>query len=366
MAHGLTDSYVYDEFGADLTANQGATQPFGYTGYRFDAITDTYFAQMRSYDPLTGRFTASDPIQSGTNYYSYAKSNPLLFRDPTGLAAMSCLSMPETSIAPLPLFPYTPADAQRQLSYLRQQIADANSHLDTNRVLALENAQWQLQSKVDIFNSCHCPPGITSLLDIPDRPPFHDLTWADALLFAGIGVTLFLATIPPAALISASVTAQLWASSAVATAAGVLRFGGEAAGEVTLESDELGSELSGSWQAVNESMSDLSRAYQTQITGVAGESWVENGVKFDGIVDGTLIDAKGDYSHFIDGNGGFKDWFTNTGAQSLIDQANRQLAAANGTPINWYFMNQGDLDAVRNLFAREGITWIKFIYQPLK
>jgi len=61
--------------------------------------------------------------------------------------------MPETNAAPLPLYPYTLTDAQRQLDYLRDQIAEANSHLDTNRVLALENAQWQLQSKVDVFNT---------------------------------------------------------------------------------------------------------------------------------------------------------------------------------------------------------------------
>ncbi|MCL2655239.1 MAG: DUF6531 domain-containing protein, partial [Coriobacteriia bacterium] len=80
----LTDSYLYDEFGTDLTGNQGDMQPFGYTGYRYDDISDTYFAQARSYDPAAGRFTSADPLRSGTNYYSYARSNPLLYRDLTG------------------------------------------------------------------------------------------------------------------------------------------------------------------------------------------------------------------------------------------------------------------------------------------
>ena len=51
--------------------------------------------------------------------------------------------------------------------------------------------------------------------------------------------------------------------------------------------------LSGKWEKVNEHMSDFSRAYQKQITGREGMAWVQNGVKFDGIKDGILLDAKG-------------------------------------------------------------------------
>ena len=43
----LRDSYGYDEFGNDLYGNQGVAQPFGYTGYRHDQISGTYFAQAR-------------------------------------------------------------------------------------------------------------------------------------------------------------------------------------------------------------------------------------------------------------------------------------------------------------------------------
>ncbi|MEA4833159.1 hypothetical protein SDC9_111045 [bioreactor metagenome] len=39
----------------------------------------------------------------------------------------------------------------------------------------------------------------------------------------------------------------------------------------------------GQWHNVNESMSKASRDYQTQITGRTGQSYVVNGVKFDGV-----------------------------------------------------------------------------------
>ena len=48
--------YGYDEFGEDTYCTQGHLQPFGYTGYRYDNVADTYFAQAREYVPGVGRF----------------------------------------------------------------------------------------------------------------------------------------------------------------------------------------------------------------------------------------------------------------------------------------------------------------------
>ena len=68
-------TYGYDEFGNDLYSDleeagipnpysrQGEEQPFGYTGYRYDEISGTYFAQAREYQPKNGRFTAEDVIK---------------------------------------------------------------------------------------------------------------------------------------------------------------------------------------------------------------------------------------------------------------------------------------------------------------
>ena len=121
----------------------------------------------------------------------------------------------------------------------------------------------------------------------------------------------------------------------------------------------------GRWQTVNESMSPESFAYQSQITGHPGEAYVVNGVKFDGISNtGRLIEVKGDYSHFINKSGMFYEWFT--GANSLVSKALRQLSAAGGTPIDWYFSNLKTMNAIQALFEENGITGINFIYQAMK
>jgi hypothetical protein len=95
-------------------------QPFGYTGYRYDDVTQTYFAQAREYKPTVGQFTGEDThwhpanmiygdnhqnigerqnalgvdigiympnihsIRQCTNHYQYCGNNPPKFIDYTG------------------------------------------------------------------------------------------------------------------------------------------------------------------------------------------------------------------------------------------------------------------------------------------
>ena len=95
----------------------------------------------------------------------------------------------------------------------------------------------------------------------------------------------------------------------------------------------------GSWQDVNESMSKASRDYQAAITGHTGQAWVQNGVKFDGYSNGILIETKAKYSQFVDSSGTFRSWFK--GADGFVDQARRQLAAANGGTYNLVLQREG-------------------------
>lgn len=86
--NGNGDVYGYDEFGRETSfagrySRQGERQPFGYTGYRYDAIGHTYFAQAREYQPEYGRFLAED-IKKGRgtapktrNRYGYCWNNPV-------------------------------------------------------------------------------------------------------------------------------------------------------------------------------------------------------------------------------------------------------------------------------------------------
>ena len=94
--------YGYDEFGNDLGrelegagmpnpyAGQGGEQPFGYTGYRYDGISGTYFAQAREYRTENGRFVSEDVINGSgivpntLNHYSYCWNNSLILIDRNG------------------------------------------------------------------------------------------------------------------------------------------------------------------------------------------------------------------------------------------------------------------------------------------
>ena len=100
---GSGEAYGYDEFGADLYdpekkpgagrqySRQGEHQPFGFTGYRYDDISGTYFAQAREYQPGVGRFTAEDVVRGNGadpkvfNHYEYCFNNPILLVDLNGL-----------------------------------------------------------------------------------------------------------------------------------------------------------------------------------------------------------------------------------------------------------------------------------------
>lgn len=89
----LTEKYCYNEFGLNLKEewnNQGSRQPFGFTGYQWDQIAGTYFAQAREYLPKGGRFGTEDWVK-GTilfpntiNSYTYCRSNPQSYVDLNG------------------------------------------------------------------------------------------------------------------------------------------------------------------------------------------------------------------------------------------------------------------------------------------
>lgn len=106
--NGNGDIYGYDEFGgelyetpdpekdaADRYSRQGEGQPFGYTGYRYDAVGGTYFAQAREYKAELGRFTAEDVVRGNgavpktLNRYGYCWSSPLDIIDIDGREPVS-------------------------------------------------------------------------------------------------------------------------------------------------------------------------------------------------------------------------------------------------------------------------------------
>jgi len=148
----LAGSYAYDEFGADLSGNQGTVQPFGFTGYSFDGVAGSYFAQARQYDPLTGRFGATDShwntwnmiygdsgymlpdidaIKQSSNLYAYCMSDPLQYVDVLGMWDINVHLVETTNwinnmLAPVGSSPARKAEAKQ----IATAIANADQGID--------------------------------------------------------------------------------------------------------------------------------------------------------------------------------------------------------------------------------------------
>jgi len=81
-----TYTMSYNEFGVTQHNTQNSPiQPFTFTGYMQDNISEMQYAQARYYDPQVGRFTAEDIVRHGINYYAYCNMSPLLYVDKNGL-----------------------------------------------------------------------------------------------------------------------------------------------------------------------------------------------------------------------------------------------------------------------------------------
>ncbi len=103
----VLERYDYDAYGTTHMMDAGYNvctasavgNPYTFTGRELDTLDGgnlkTMHYRHRSYDPLTGRFTQSDPLEfiDSLNLYEYVLSNPVFYIDPWGLA--SSLENPE-------------------------------------------------------------------------------------------------------------------------------------------------------------------------------------------------------------------------------------------------------------------------------
>ncbi len=105
----VTASYAYDSFGGlRQSADNDTTykNEFQYKDEIADAGTGTIYLRARYYDPKSGRFISRDPVAGYTaspqslNGYAYARSNPVMRSDPTGMTSDFDNIGPPTYVTP--------------------------------------------------------------------------------------------------------------------------------------------------------------------------------------------------------------------------------------------------------------------------
>jgi hypothetical protein len=120
----------------------------------------------------------------------------------------------------------------------------------------------------------------------------------------------------------------------------------------------------GQWEYKKEGMKPPARKYQAQISGAPEDYCYTIGkVRFDGYKNGVLLEAKGpgyakQIGNAVENNG----WYEGFG--EMVKQAERQIQAAKGTPIEWHFAEKEAADFVRELFQKAGFEEIRVIHTP--
>lgn len=78
-------TYSYDAFGALVQNDRKDTTDYGYLGKPYDPTAKLYNYGYRDYNPTAARFTTSDPIRDGHNWFAYCNNDPINFIDLWGL-----------------------------------------------------------------------------------------------------------------------------------------------------------------------------------------------------------------------------------------------------------------------------------------
>ncbi|WP_163870782.1 Tox-REase-5 domain-containing protein [Myxococcus eversor] len=126
----------------------------------------------------------------------------------------------------------------------------------------------------------------------------------------------------------------------------------------------------GQWKPANESMKPAARRYQEQISGhTADDAYWVGDVKFDGYKDEKLLEAKGpNYDNKFTDQFDPEDWFEPTGAQKIIDQAQRQERSVRGLgiPIEWHVAEMKSAKAIEKLLRANGVKDIRVFHTPVR
>lgn len=271
--------------------------------------------QARFYAPWYGRFLSPDPGSDQHfehtqkwNIYSYVSNNPTMSLDPDGMQEAT--------------------GVERMIAYNNKKHGPAYASGDPKRIAKADAEMAQQRTGTMVVASI----GL------------------GARFLGGLGVRGILA-LTAAAKQNPQAGQQLTASVQQAAQSG---------------EGQIAAQRAGQWVQTAEHMSESASAYQSFITSTSSRmSYLLNGVKFDGVTNSGLVDAKGPgYAAFVDKAGNFVSWFK--GAQGLVDQATRQIQAAGGQQITWYFAEGKAAQATQRLLQSQGINGINIVVREMK
>ena len=90
----MTDRYSYDAYGMLSGSSGTSANPYLYRGEQYDSDLDAYYLRARYYQPGTGRFLTTDPVEGfptapmSLHRYIYGNDNPVNMFDPSGELTM--------------------------------------------------------------------------------------------------------------------------------------------------------------------------------------------------------------------------------------------------------------------------------------
>lgn len=333
------ERYAYDPYGQATVLNGSWTVRAGgslyawqyrFQGLRRDLTVEYDDARFRVYSPTLMRFISTDPIGfagGDANLYRFVGNGPVNFTDPSGLVeGVPWIAAPFETIWMV--------TGGRFSEWKRGEALDARVYESQRK----QDEQGGWRSK------CSQTRGDSSVKSLM----FSEIGGMETSFKKGMGQAATLAN-----------TAVQFNASAGFGALPIRAPGSAAA---ALSRAAPSSRAPGTWVRVNESLSGRASAFQRQITGREGEAYIIGGVRFDGVGPGGLIEAKGPgYASFIR-DGQFEPWFR--GAGDLVNQARRQVGAANGCSVTWHVAEAEAAAAMRRLLQQNNVSGISIVHTP--